>query len=221
MRSFLKPAILAHGGAIGALVAFSAILGFSHVGGAPVEPKGTSTSEMTIDPKKVKGAKVKVPKGPKDENDDSTPLTLPLPKGEPQHSVKFPLYGADGVLNYRFDIGVATPIDNDLVKMQKLAILSFKPDEKNPGKQVEDMHMDLPDAVLNQKTRDLTSDSSIVIKCESYEVTGKQVRFNLATRQGTLGGGVKMIIYDMDKLKRGEKAAPTLEVDSKKVNLKK
>jgi hypothetical protein len=229
MRSSRKPAILALGAAIGLVQAL----------GAPSDPKGVTAAAPAGAPSgpDKKGAKPAkpAPKGAKgkaapatstDANDPNSDqkedkITLPLPKGEPQHTVKFPLYGSDGALNYRFEMGVATLMDDDMVKMTKLRILSFKEDENNPGKRVPDMDMDLPDAFLNQKTKDLTSEAPITIKSENYEVTGKKMTFNLQTRQGTLGGGVKMVIYDIDKLSRGTKATPTVEVDSKKIELKK
>jgi|GEM_PF-1893047 len=230
MRSSPKPAILAIGAAIGLVQAL----------GAPSDPKAASApgtppapTPDAKDPKKgakpapksSKGKKATPVPGKQDPDDDGhqdDKITLPLPKGEPQHTVKFPLYGSDGALNYRFEMGIATLMDDDMVKMTKLRILSFKPDETDPKKRVPDMDMDLPDAYLNQRTKDLTSEAPITIKSENYEVTGKKMTFNLGTRQGTLGGGVKMVIYDMDKLNRGGKSAtPTVEVDSKKIDLKK
>lgn len=224
MRSSPKPAILAIGAAIGLVQAL----------GAPADPKAAAAPVTPPAPDAKKGAKPapKSSKGKKptpspnqDPDDDShqdDKITLPLPKGEPQHTVKFPLYGSDGALNYRFEMGIATLMDDDMVKMTKLRILSFKPDDADPKKRVPDMDMDLPDAYLNQRTKDLTSEAPITIKSENYEVTGKKMTFNLGTRQGTLGGGVKMVIYDMDKLNRGGKSAtPTVEVDKKKIELKK
>jgi hypothetical protein len=223
MRSSRKPAIVALGAAIGLVNAL----------GAPSDSKSgvaAAAGTPTADPKKAsskgkggKNSKDSKGKAPANADDPDAgpdakgdPLTLPLPKGEPQHTVKFPLYGSDGVLNYQFEMGVATLMDNDMVKMQKLRILSFKDDEQNPGKRVKDLDMDLPDAFLNQKTKDLTSEHSVNIQSESYHVTGQNMKFNLQTRQGTLGGGVKMVIYDMDKLNRGEKASPKVEIDPKK-----
>ncbi len=182
-------------------------------------PKGTATTGK--DGKGAKGAvKPKEPNAP-DADGDTDPLSIPLPKGEPQRTVKFPIYATDGTLTYRFDIGVATSVDDDFVKMQQLKILSFKDDEDHPGKRVPDLDMDLPDALLNQKTKDISSNTAVKIKSDNYEVTGNTMKFNLVTRAGTLGGGVKMIIYDMDKMSGGGKPATTVEIDPKKTEIKK
>ncbi len=222
------PAILALGAAFGLVNALGAPSDSKSGAAAPVGKPAPAPDPKKPAPKGKGGKNTKDPKGkaptpapnPDDPDADpdakGDPLTLPLPKGEPQHTVKFPLYGSDGVLNYQFEMGVATLMDNDMVKMQKLRILSFKDDEANAGKRVKDLDMDLPDAFLNQKTKDLTSEHAVNIESDNYHVTGQNMKFNLQTRQGTLGGGVKMIIYDMDKLNRGEKASPKVEIDSKK-----
>ena len=55
----------------------------------------------------------------------------------------------------------------------------------------------MPDSVLNNKTHDLTSKVRVSVKRDDFEITGNSMTFNLETRQGTLGGGVKMLIYNL------------------------
>lgn len=163
--------------------------------------------------------KEKKPKASKAKPEEQDELNIPVPKGEAQKSVKFPIYGADGTLDMRFEIGVATRVDEENVKMQKLRIETFKPDEKDPAKRTRDMDMDLPDAVLNQKSKDITSNTAVTIKRDSFEITGNTMKFNLQTRQGTLGGGVRMVIYDMDKI--GTEGKPAVEFQKPNEEIKK
>jgi hypothetical protein len=200
MRSFPKPAILALGAAIGLIQA---------VGAEPPTKNSKKPGSKTEKVSKTDKTKDKA----KDPNNDD--LNLPIPKGEAQRSVKFPLYNAEGKLKMRFEIGVATKIDEENVKMQKLRIETFKEDETH------ELDMDLPDAVMNQRTKDITSNTAVFIKRDDFEITGNNMKFNTESRQGTLGGGVKMIIYDMQKTGGTGKADVKFEPNKKKEEPKK
>jgi hypothetical protein len=118
-------------------------------------------------------------------------LELPIPKGQPQKGVKVPLYGADGRLRMNFEIGVGTRLDDENVKLEKLRVETFREDG------TQELDMDLPDAVYNQKTNVISSQTKVFIKRSDFELTGNTMAFNIKTREGTLGGGVKMIITDL------------------------
>jgi hypothetical protein len=198
MRSSPKPAILALGAALG----LQAVVGAAETAKDPKKPVTKPSKTEKKDPA------AKTPGGPKDAKPTAkggTEMKIPVPKGEPQKSVKFPLYDADGFMEMRFEVGVATLINEEDVKMQKMRIEIFKKGED--GKPVPDMDLDLPDALLNQRTKDLTSKTFVHIKCKDYDVTGNSMKFNLETRQGTLGGGVKMIINDIENLGESEEKA--------------
>ena len=133
-----------------------------------------------------KGAKVaKV-----DPNAEET-LDLPIPKGQPQKGVKVPVYGANGKLKMNFEIGIGTYIDEEHVKLEKLRVETFREDGS------QELDMDLPDAVYNRKTKIISSQTKVFIKRSDFELTGNTMAFNVETREGTLGGGVKMIITDL------------------------
>jgi len=141
-----------------------------------------------------KGALKKAEKGSKvgkiDPNADE-PLELPIPKGQPQKGVKVPLYGANGKLKMNFEIGIGTYMDEEHVKLERLRVETFRDDG------TQELDMDLPDAVYNKKTKVISSDTRVVIKRSDFEVTGNTMAFNIETREGTLGGGVKMIINNL------------------------
>lgn len=152
------------------------------------------------DPKKVdakkpdKGAKV----AKADPHAEDT-LELPIPKGQPQKGVKVPLYNANGKLKMNFEIGIGTYIDEEHVKLEKLRVETFREDGS------QELDMDLPDAVYNKKTKIISSETKVVIKRSDFEITGNTMAFNIETREGTLGGGVKMIITDMGQTSGTEK----------------
>lgn len=153
---------------------------------------------QTDAPKKGAGKKdeKKTPKagvaGAKRKDGKDEPIELPIPKGQPQQGVKIPLYDSDGRLRMRFEIGVATWVDEENIKMSKLRIETFKEDG------VRELNMDLPDAMLNKRTQELSSKVQVIVKRGDFEITGNTMSYNLGSGAGTLGGGVKMIIYNLD-----------------------
>src|SRR5207244_1595185 len=79
--------------------------------------------------KPEKGAKPKEPAAPggvQNKKAGTEKLDLPVPKGQPQKGLKIPLYGLDGKLMMNFQIGVATWIDDENIKMGELRIETFK-----------------------------------------------------------------------------------------------
>jgi len=155
--------------------------------------------------KKGKENKPKAKPGTEAQPDDA--LDLPIPKGKPQKGVKVPIYGANGKLKMNWEIGVGTWIDEENVKLEKLRVETFKDDG------TRDLDMDLPDAVFNRRTKVISSETKAVIRRQDFEVTGNTVAFNIETREGMLGGGVKMLIYDMGSTAKSEKA--TIEFEPK------
>jgi lipopolysaccharide assembly outer membrane protein LptD (OstA) len=158
-----------------AMLALAAALGTTQVVAQKADAK-----------KPDKGAKV----GKLDPNAEE-PLELPIPKGQPQKGVKVPLYGANGKLKMNFEIGIGTYIDEEHVKLEKLRVETFREDG------TQELDMDLPDAVYNKKTKVISSQTRVVIKRSDFEVTGNTMAFNIETREGILGGGVKMIISNL------------------------
>lgn len=164
---------------------------------AVAQKSGTPAAE----PKKEKSAKVSKEKAPPAGEDS---LDLPIPKGQPQKGVKVPVYGANGKLKMNFEIGIGTYIDEENVKLQRLRVETFKEDGS------PDLDMDLPDAVYNKKTKVISSQTRVAIKRTDFEITGNTMAFNVETREGTLGGGVKMIITNMQETAGGQEK-PAIE----------
>jgi lipopolysaccharide export system protein LptC len=45
----------------------------------------------------------------------------------------------------------------------------------------------------------ISTKKRVVIKREDFQLTGETMEFNMKTRQGSLGGGVKMLIYNIEQ----------------------
>ena len=159
-------------------------------------------------PKEDSKKPAKVAKGAKGEAVAEDTLDLPIPKGQPQKGVKVPIYGPNGKLKMSFEIGIGTYIDEEHVKLEKLRVETFKEDGS------ADLDMDLPDAVYNKKSKVISSQTRVVIKRSDFEITGNNMAFNVETRQGTLGGGVKMIITNMAETAGGPEK-PAIEFQPK------
>jgi len=156
------------------------------------------------DPKKETPKNDKAPvSAPVSAETKKEKLDLPIPKGQPQKGLKIPLYGADGKLQMNFQMAVAIWIDDDNIRMSGLRIETFKADG------TRELDLELPDANLNTRTKDLTSNVRVSIKRDDFEVTGNTMIFNTDTRQGSLGGGVRMLIYNNEPPAAGPRPGKT------------
>ena len=117
-------------------------------------------------------------------------LDLPVPKGQPQKGLRVPIFSPDGKLMMSFQIGVAEVVDADNIKMGDLRLETFKEDGEH------EFDINLPDSVFNAKSKELTSKAHVLIKRHDFEISGNSLTFNVETKVGTFGEGVKMIIYD-------------------------
>ena len=178
-----------------AMIALAAALGASQV----AAQKG--------DEKKGKGGGKKETKAATGNADD--PLELPIPKGKPQKGLKVPIYGSNGKLDMTFTIGVATLMDQENVKLQELRVETYKEDGSR------ELDINLPDAMFNKKTKIISAQAKVVIKRDDFEVTGNSVSFNVQTRQGTLGGGVKMLIHNLGETADPQSDKPSIEFEPK------
>ena len=68
-----------------------------------------------------------------------------------------------------------------------------------------EMTIDLPTSILDLSTRVITTKTHVRIRREDFEIEGETMEFNTETRQGKLGGNVRMLIYNLSN----EAPAPT------------
>ena len=128
-------------------------------------------------------------------------LAFPVPVGHDSKGLKLPSFGPDGKLKMVFNIGIGTRIDEDNVNMKDTQVQTFSEDGS------PEMDIDLPTSSFNLKTRVISTKQRVVITRSDFELSGNTMEFNTETREGTLGGGVKMIIFNIDEETGGD-AAP-------------
>ena len=142
---------------------------------------------------------------------------LPIPKGSPQKEIRFPVFTAEGQKKMYYRIGVATWTDDENIEMRDMELQTYAADGK------EESVVKLPDAVLHVPTNVITAKARVTISDERFEITAKSLSYNMGAkdekgepdRVATLGGGVKMIIFDTDSLAVGQKKgdAPKIEIE--------
>jgi len=133
------------------------------------------------DKKKKKGK----PDGPK------KPVDVPVEKGHDSFQMFIPYFDGVGKRQMNFRIGVASRLDDNHIKMKDLQIETFDEEGKH------EMGIDLPTSVLNTETSIITTDQHVTIRRDDFELTGETMVFNTVTKQGGLGGNVRMLIYNL------------------------
>jgi hypothetical protein len=119
-------------------------------------------------------------------------ISLPIEEGHDSKGLKIPYFNPEGRLLMNFNIGIATRIDPDHVRMADLSIETF--DDEGDS----EMTIDLPTSILNLSTRVISTKQHVTIRRADFEITGETMEFNTETKQGKLGGNVRMLIYNMN-----------------------
>ncbi len=130
-------------------------------------------------------------------------LAFPVPIGHDSKGLKLPSFGPDGKLKMVFNIGVGTRVDEENVNMQDTQVQTFGEDGSR------EMDIDLPTSSFNLKTRVISTKQRVVITRDDFELSGNTMEFDTETRAGRLGGGVKMVIFDLAAETPEGDAAPT------------
>jgi hypothetical protein len=154
------------------------------------KPKRTDSKESGEKKKDKKGKKKDKP--PEDPNAPPKAIEVPMPNGHDAKVLNIPYRDSDGKLKMRFIIGVATKVDDTHVDMSDLQIETF--DEEGN----HEMKIDLPTSTLDLTTSVITAHKPVTIKREDFELHGDTMIFNTRTKQGGLGGNVRMLIYNLD-----------------------
>ena len=147
---------------------------------------------------KKEAAKTDAPKAEKDKGgkDDKAKetgkLDIPVSKDHDAKGLKIPYFDGDGKKQMIFTIGVASRLDDEHIGMTETEVETF--DENGD----HEMTIGLPKSELNVNTSVITTKKHVEIKREDFSITGETMEFNMKTKKGTLGGGVKMLIYNLD-----------------------
>jgi hypothetical protein len=119
-------------------------------------------------------------------------IDVPVSKDHDAKGLKIPYFDGDGKQQMVFTIGVASRVDESHILMTDTQVETF---DENGG---HEMTIDLPTSVLDVNTSEISTKKHVEIKRDDFELTGETMKFNMKTKQGTLGGGVRMLIYNLD-----------------------
>jgi len=133
----------------------------------------------------------KADKDGKDRTKEAGKIDIPVSDDHDAKGLKIPYFDGDGKKQMVFTIGVASKIDQEHIGMTETQVETF--DENGD----HEMTIDLPKSVLNVNTSVISTKKHVAIKRDDFEITGETMEFNMKTKQGTLGGGVKMLIYNV------------------------
>ena len=136
-------------------------------------------------------------------------MSFPIPEGHDSKGLRIPYMDGEGRKTMYFVIGVARRTDPEHVEMSDLEIETF--DEEGNS----EMAIDLPTSTLDLTTRIITTQKQVRIKRDDFELTGETMEFNTETKEGKLGGKVRMLIYNLAS-ETDEKAAAQSKDENKK-----
>lgn len=134
-----------------------------------------------------------------------TPISIPLVEGFPSFGVRLPDLDEQGKLRSFFSIGSVSRVNEREVEIKDSVVETYAADGSR------EMSIELPEARLDRMTRVLVAHVPVTIRRDEFEVTGATMEFNTVTREGGLGGPVRMLLYNLDSSKGGEKEAPKPE----------
>src|SRR5437868_6915299 len=119
---------------------------------------------------------------------------IPLPIGHEAKGLVLPDFDLEGHLRGKFEAASAMRLDDVHVGFHTLKITTYTAENK------PDLTIDLSEAVLNMKTRILSSKERATIQRADFNISGDSVEFDTNTRNGKLFGNVKMVITTQSKL---------------------
>ncbi|MCE9612353.1 MAG: LPS export ABC transporter periplasmic protein LptC [Chthoniobacter sp.] len=183
MRSFRKTPV----GLLVTLVAFGVL-----AAGGWAQKSGDDKAKAK-DKKKSDEKAGKKKSGKDGQPKETGKMDIPVSKEHDAKGLKIPYFDGDGKKQMIFTIGVASRIDDEHIGMLETQVETF--DDAGES----EMIIDLPKSELNVNTNVISTKKHVVIKREDFEITGETMEFNMKTRQGTLGGGVKMLIYNIQE----------------------
>ncbi len=177
MQSFRNLCVLL--GCVAATVAAVAQKPEVKVAGESKKKKSAATAELQ------KPADAKKKKKPER-------MPFPLPIGHGGKGLRIPYLDGNAQKSMQFVIGTAERTGEDVVKMSDLKIEMLAQDDS------PEMTIDLPNSTMNLVTRVITGEKEVRIKRDDFELSGDRMVFNTVSKQGTLKGNVRMLIYNLD-----------------------
>ncbi len=119
------------------------------------------------------------------------PMPFPLPIGHGGKGLRIPYLDGNAKKSMQFVIGTAERADEEIVKMSDLRIEMLAQNDE------PEMTINLPNSSMNLMTRVITAEKEVKIKRDDFELSGDRMVFNTVSKQGTLEGNVRMLIYNL------------------------
>lgn len=119
---------------------------------------------------------------------------IPLPIGQEAKGLVLPDFDTDGRLRGKFEAGTAHRVDLEHVGFQELKITTYTPQSET------DLQINMRTAVLDLKTRILSSQERTTIKRSDFNIAGDSVQFDTNAKTARLIGNVKMVITNKSHL---------------------
>jgi hypothetical protein len=157
-----------------------------------VLPGGVSPAQKRTAASGVSGGQ---PSGP-------APLAIPLVQGYDSFGLNLPDHDAEGRLRSVFVIGAISRIDDRNVEIRE-SFLETYAENGSPEFSIE-----LPKATLDRFTRVLVAKTPVTLRKAEFELKGASLEFNTVTKEGGLGGPVRMTIYNGVPGAAPQKAGP-------------
>jgi hypothetical protein len=114
--------------------------------------------------------------------------SIPLPVGHEAKGLVLPDYDRRGLINNRFDAGIAKRLDVDHLQMRDLKMVTYTAQQK------PDLQIQMSDSVFDLKTKIISTKERSTVKRSDFEIAGDTMQFDTNARQGTMSGNVKMVI---------------------------
>lgn len=119
-------------------------------------------------------------------------IDIPIPIGQPVKGIRVPHFGEDGELAMEFEAEIAEKLEENLVRMENLRIDVYDEDKRK-------VVISLPKSTFNLESKILQGKDSVLIQREDFKLEGDTIDFDTTTRNGKIGGQVKMVIYNIEK----------------------
>jgi len=196
-----------------------AVLAAALVATTALGEKTDDSKSPKTDSKDAKDAGGKKPKKPKStkksDNPDAAPpkIQIPVVKGHDSKGLFIPYFDEAGKRQMDFQIAVASRIEDALIRMTDMDVLTYN----DAGE--KDMKINLPTSVYNTDTSAISTDYHVKISRDDFEIVGETMIFYTNTKQGALGGGVRMLIYNLkDSTENNDDSGKPKEPASKPQN---
>ncbi|HSI10769.1 MAG TPA: hypothetical protein VK961_01940 [Chthoniobacter sp.] len=209
MTSFVKHiAVLA-----AALVATTALGDKTDDSKSP-KPDSKDTKDPGKKSKKNKGSKATPNPDSPDAPAPPPKIQIPVVKGHDSKGLFIPYFDEAGKRQMDFQIAVASRIEDALIRMTDMDVLTYN----DAG--AKDMKINLPTSVYNTDTSAISTDYHVKISRDDFEIQGETMIFYTNTKQGALGGGVRMLIYNLKESTESDDSAKPKESTSKESSSK-